>query len=190
MAYRSIRCKFTTRPEKGLRTMSLNFHIYQPNFSKYLHRNLVFQIVGKPHLCFQYIKSLGRDEQLKRAALLVFFLKLVNIEKPINNGLLIISKNMAFFSDIKYDFRSSCSPGYLLAVASYRIARIVIFLGQLELYHLIYPRFFTGRRMLVYLRKSSRIKVQVEYLYLYCNFSVIDMASIDSWWEVFSRMTI
>ena len=51
---------------------------------------------------------------------------------------------------------------------------LLISLGLLELWHLIYPRLLTGCAMLVFFTNLSLMEFQVRYLALFLLFSVID----------------
>ena len=51
---------------------------------------------------------------------------------------------------------------------------LLISLGLLELWHLIYPRLLTGCAMLVFFTNLSLMEFQVRYLALFFLFSVID----------------
>ena len=85
---------------------------------------LVFQIAGKSHRWFQYLRMSGKGLQLKTTTLLVFFLWL---GKPLKNlyiiVLLISYRNVDFFPEFLYGFRSFSSISDLLTVVSGRIGR-------------------------------------------------------------------
>ena len=63
---------------------------------------------------------------------------------------------------------------FFLQLYLIKLLRLLTGLGQLELYHLIYPRLLTGFRMLVFFTNLSLMGFQVRYLALFLLFSVID----------------
>ena len=99
---------------------------------------------------------LGKGLQLKTSALLVFFLWLVKSLKNVEIiGWFFTWRNVAFFSDFRYGFRSSRSTEDLI-VESDRIASG--FNSLLELSHLIYPRLLTGFGMVVFFTNLSLLE--------------------------------
>ena len=69
--------------------------------------NFIFQIVGKSHLRSLCVRMLGRFQRLKSTALYIFFV-INKICQRLIIGLLT-TMIMIFFSDFRYDFRSSNS---------------------------------------------------------------------------------
>ena len=65
-------------------------------------------------------------------------------EKLINNRLAVPLEKCGLFSDFQYGFRSSRSTVRLLTVILDRIARVLIILDLLKLWHLIYPGLLAG----------------------------------------------
>ena len=85
---------------------------------------LVFQIAGKSHSWFQYLRMSGKGLQLKTTTLLVFFLWLGKSLKNLYIIVLLISyRNVDFFPEFLYGFRYFSSISDLLTVASGRIGR-------------------------------------------------------------------
>ena len=85
---------------------------------------LVFQIAGKSHRWFQYLRMSGKGLQLKTTTLLVFFLWLGKSLKNLYIIVLLISyRNVDFFPEFLYGFRSFSSISDLLTVVSGRIGR-------------------------------------------------------------------
>ena len=85
---------------------------------------LVFQIAGKFHRWFQYLRMSGKGLQLKTTTLLVFFLWLGKSLKNLYIIVLLISyRNVDFFPEFLYGFRYFSSISDLLTVASGRIGR-------------------------------------------------------------------
>ena len=85
---------------------------------------LVFQIAGKSHSWFQYLRMSGKGLQLKTTTLLVFFLWLGKSLKNLYIIVLLISyRNVDFFPEFLYGFRSFSSISDLLTVVSGRIGR-------------------------------------------------------------------
>ena len=78
-----------------------------------------------------------------------------------------------FSPDLQYDFRSSWSAAGLLTVVSYKVAKLLLIgLGLVKLWHLIYSKFLAGFGMLVFFINSSLITFQFENLSLFHLFSV------------------
>ena len=85
---------------------------------------LVFQIAGKSHRWFQYLRMSGKGLQLKTTTLLVFFLWLGKSLKNLYIIVLLISyRNVDFFPEFLYGFRSFSSISDLPTVVSGRIGR-------------------------------------------------------------------
>ena len=85
---------------------------------------LVFQIAGKSHRWFQYLRMSGKGLQLKTTTLLVFFLWLGKSLKNLYIIVLLISyRNVDFFPEFLYGFRYFSSISDLLTVVSGRIGR-------------------------------------------------------------------
>ena len=85
---------------------------------------LVFQIAGKSHSWFQYLRMSGKGLQLKTTTLLVFFLWLGKSLKNLYIIVLLISyRNVGFFPEFLYGFRYFSSISDLLTVVSGRIGR-------------------------------------------------------------------
>ena len=85
---------------------------------------LVFQIAGKSHRWFQYLRMSGKGLQLKTTTLLVFFLWLGKSLKNLYIIVLLISyRNVDFFPEFLYGFKYFSSISDLLTVASGRIGR-------------------------------------------------------------------
>ena len=85
---------------------------------------LVFQIAGKSHRWFQYLRMSGKGLQLKTTTPLVFFLWLGKSLKNLYIIVLLISyRNVDFFPEFLYGFRSFSSISDLLTVVSGRIGR-------------------------------------------------------------------
>ena len=85
---------------------------------------LVFQIAGKSHRWFQYLRMSAKGLQLKTTTLLVFFLWLGKSLKNLYIIVLLISyRNVDFFPEFLYGFRYFSSISDLLTVVSGRIGR-------------------------------------------------------------------
>ena len=105
-------------------------------------------------------KNIGKGQQLKTTALLVFF----TVVSKVFEKLLISSMVLSLFDRLQIFLQL-----YLIELLG-----LLTGLGLLELWHLIYPRLLTGFGMLVYFTNLSLMEFQVRYLALFLLFSVID----------------
>ena len=81
-------------------------------------RSLVFQIVGRFHRFYLYLRMLGKDQQLKTTALLLsFFLWFVKSEELVNNRT-VDHQEKCDLSYFQCGFRSSWLIANLLTVES------------------------------------------------------------------------
>ena len=81
-------------------------------------RSLVFQIVGRFHRFYLYLRMLGKDQQLKTTALLLFFfLWLVKSEELVNNRT-VDHREICDIFYFQCGFRSSWLIADLLTVKS------------------------------------------------------------------------
>ena len=105
--------------------MRLNSHTYLPNSLICVSTNLVSQTAGSSPLRFMFLKKLGEKSMAKNYCP-VSLLSLVSkvFEKLVSNRFVDHFEKCDLLSNFHYAFRFSRSIIALLAVKSYKIARV------------------------------------------------------------------
>ena len=118
--------------------------------------------------CSLNLTVLGRGLRRKTSALFVFFLWFVKFfEKLVKSMLFDRIEKCGHFSDFQYGFRSF--QLYLIELLG-----LIIGLGLLELWYLIYQRLLTGYSMLIFFTNSNLKEFLPSYMALFCLLLIID----------------
>ena len=118
-----------------------------------------------------YVKIFGRGLWLKATALLVLFLCIV---KVVNIRLVIRLEKCGPFPDFQYGFGLHVQLQIFWQLYLVELLGILISVGLLRQWHIIYPMLLTRCSILVFFTNLNLTKFQVRFLTSICLFSIID----------------